>query len=102
MGKNIGKKYKKKIKYSQKIIELAKQSATDSFKTNAKKGHSRNSTGRRFSRETTRRKEKEVIFKNCALFTNCMSIINNIQIDNAKDPDVVMPMYKLLEYINHY
>ena len=52
-------------------------------------------------RQPDERKE-EVIFKNCALFTNCMSIINNIQIDNAKDPDVVMPMYKLLEYINNY
>ena len=35
-------------------------------------------------------REKEVIFKNCALFTNCISIINNTQIDNAKDLDVVM------------
>ena len=45
MGKSIGKKYKEKIKYSQKIIEPAKQSATDSFKTNAKKGNSKNSRG---------------------------------------------------------
>ena len=46
-------------------------------------------------------REKEVIFKNCALFTNCISI-NNTQIDNAKDLDVVMQVYKLLEYINNY
>ena len=58
MGKNIGKKYKEKIKYSQKIIEHAKQSATDSLKTNAKKGNPRNSRGRRCSRKTTRRKKK--------------------------------------------
>ena len=47
-------------------------------------------------------REKEVIFKNFALFTNCISIINNTQIDNAKDLDVVMQVYKLLEYINNY
>ena len=34
---------------------------------------------------------KGVIFKNCASFTDCISKINNIQInnDNAKDLDVV-------------
>ena len=37
--------------------------------------------------------EKSVIFKNCALFINCKSEINNVEIDNAKDIDVVMPMY---------
>ena len=36
---------------------------------------------------------KKVIFKNCALFTNCISEINNTQVDNAKDIDIVMPMY---------
>ena len=35
---------------------------------------------------------KKVIF-NCAPFTNCISEINNTQIDNAKDIDIVMPMY---------
>ena len=30
---------------------------------------------------------KKVIFKNCAPFTNCISEINNTQIDNAKDID---------------
>ena len=38
---------------------------------------------------------KKVIFKNCARFTNCISEINNTQIDNAKDIDIVMPMYNL-------
>ena len=32
----------------------------------------------------------EVVFKNCAPFTNCIGEINNTQIDNAKDIDVVM------------
>ena len=36
--------------------------------------------------------DKKVIFKNCAPFTNCMSEINNTQVDNAKDIDIVMPM----------
>ena len=29
--------------------------------------------------------DKGVIFKNCAPFTNCISKINNTQVDNAKD-----------------
>ena len=41
---------------------------------------------------------KKVIFKNCAPFTNCISEINNTQIDNDKDIDIVMPMYNLIEY----
>ena len=35
-------------------------------------------------------------FKNNAPFTNCISKINNVLIDNAEDLDVVMPMYNLL------
>ena len=31
-----------------------------------------------------------------------MSEINNTQIDNAKDIDVVMPMYNLIEYSDNY
>ena len=45
---------------------------------------------------------KDVIFKNCAPFTNCISEINNMQIDNAKDIDIVMPMYNLIEYSDNY
>ena len=45
---------------------------------------------------------KKVIFKNCAPFTNCVSGINNTQIDNAKDIDIVMPMYNLIEYSDNY
>ena len=45
---------------------------------------------------------KKVIFKNCAPFTNCISKINNMQIDNAKDIDIVMPMYNLIEYSDNY
>ena len=45
---------------------------------------------------------KKVIFKNCAPFTNCKSEINNTQVDNAKDINIVMPMYNLIEYSNTY
>ena len=45
---------------------------------------------------------KGVSFKNCAPFINCISEINNTQIDNAKDIDIVMPMYNLIEYSDNY
>ena len=45
---------------------------------------------------------KKVIFKNCAPFTNCISEINNTQVDNAKDIDIVMSMYNLIEYSDNY
>ena len=41
-------------------------------------------------------------FKNNAPFTNCISKINNVLIDNAEDLDIVMPMYNLLEYSKNY
>ena len=45
---------------------------------------------------------KKVIFKNCTPFTNCVSEINNTQVDNAKDIDIVMSMYNLIEYSDNY
>ena len=47
-------------------------------------------------------RNKGVSFKNCALFTICISEINNNQIDNYKDIDIVMPMYNLIEYSDNY
>ena len=44
------------------------------------------------------KRNKVVAFKNNAPFINCISKINSVQIDNAKDLDVIMPMYNLLEY----
>ena len=41
-------------------------------------------------------------FKNNAPFTNCISKINNVLMDNAEDLDVVMPMYNLLQYSKNY
>ena len=40
---------------------------------------------------------KKVLFKNCAPFTDCISEINNTQVGNAKDLDIVIPMYNLIE-----
>ena len=45
---------------------------------------------------------KKVVFKNCVPFTDCVSEINNTQMDNAKYIDVIMPMYNLIEYSNNY
>ena len=45
---------------------------------------------------------KKVIFKKCAPFTNFISDFNNTQVDNAKDIDIVMPMYNLIEYSDNY
>ena len=48
-------------------------------------------------------RNKKVIFKNCELFTNCISEINITQVLSAKDLcDVVMPMYNLIEYSDNY
>ena len=47
-------------------------------------------------------RNKEVAFKNNATFINCISKINGVNIDNAEDLDIVMPMYNLLEYSKSY
>ena len=45
---------------------------------------------------------KNIIIGNRAPFTYCISEINNTQTDNAKDIDIVMPMYNLIEYSDNY
>ena len=47
-------------------------------------------------------RDKGETFKNCAPFTKCISGINNTDIDNARDIDIVMPMYNLIEYSDNY
>ena len=47
-------------------------------------------------------RDKGVPFKNCAPFVKRISRINNAEIDNAKDIDIVMPMYNLIEYSDNY
>ena len=54
--------------------------------------------------DTARRlgeRNKGAIFKNCVPFIDCISEINNTQIDNAKYMDIVMPMY-LIEYSDNH
>ena len=48
----------------------------------------------------TDERNKGVIFKNWARFTECISEISNTQIDNAKNIDVVM--YNLIKYSDNY
>ena len=42
--------------------------------------------------------DKCVTFRDCEPFVKCISGKNKKGIDNAKDTDVVMPMYNLIEY----
>ena len=39
----------------------------------------------------------EVVFKNCTPCTHCISKINNTQKGNAKNIDIVMPIYNLIQ-----
>ena len=43
-----------------------------------------------------------MIFKNSAPFTDCITEINNTQVDNAKNLDLVMPMYNVIECSDNY
>ena len=43
-------------------------------------------------------RNKGVTWKNCALFSDCVGETNNTQINIAKDLDVVILMYNLIEY----
>ena len=45
---------------------------------------------------------KKVIFKNYAPFTDCITEINDTQIDDGHKIDVVMPMYNLIDYSDAY
>ena len=47
-------------------------------------------------------RDKGVIFENYALFINCKTKVNNAEIDNAKDIDIVMPVYSLIKYSDNY
>ena len=44
----------------------------------------------------------KVAFQNCASFTKCITKIDETTIDDAKDLDLVMPMYNLIEYSSDY
>ena len=45
---------------------------------------------------------KQTIFNNCAPFIDCVTEINNTQVDIVKDLDVVMLKYNLINYFDNY
>ena len=46
----------------------------------------------------TNRNDEQAIFKKYAPFTDCITEINNTEVDNAKDLDVFMLIYNLSKY----
>ena len=46
--------------------------------------------------------DKKLALKSNAPFTSCISKTNNTLIDTAKNLDIVMPMYNLLQYCKNY
>ena len=50
------------------------------------------------STNNANRRNTKLTFKNDVLFRSCISKTNNTFIDNAKNLDIVIPMYNLLEY----
>ena len=42
------------------------------------------------------------LFINCAQFTSCITEINKTQVNDAQDNDIVMSMYKSIEYSDAY
>ena len=51
---------------------------------------------------TVNNTNKKVIFKNYAPFTDCITQINNTQLDDAQKIDILMPMYNLIKYSDTY
>ena len=47
-------------------------------------------------------RNKGAMFKICAPFTKCISRTSNTETDNAKDINIAMPMYNLIEYSDNY
>ena len=52
--------------------------------------------------EDPNNRNKKVTVTSCAPFTDCISEINNKEIDHAKSIDAVMPMYNLIQYSDNY
>ena len=48
------------------------------------------------ARKQAEGKNEQETFKNCTSFTDCISKMNNNQVDNAKDLDIVMPTHNLI------
>ena len=46
--------------------------------------------------------KKQVMFKNCAPFSDCISELNNTEVDNAQDLDVVISFYNVIKYSDNH
>ena len=46
--------------------------------------------------------DKKMIFEKCATFTDRINEINNTQVDDGKNINVVIPMYKVIESSDIY
>ena len=46
--------------------------------------------------------DTDVVFKNCALFSICKTVINDVHVDQANHIYAAMPMYNLIEYSDNY
>ena len=46
--------------------------------------------------------DTNVAFKNCASFTTCVTHTNNEHIETAKNLDIIIPMYHLIDYSDNY
>ena len=55
-----------------------------------------------FTEPNNAKRNESVAFKINVPFINCISKIHGVQIDSVEDLDIVMPMYKLLEYSENY
>ena len=53
-------------------------------------------------RETNAVNATRLALKNCALFTKCNLEVNDEHVDTAENLDIVIPMYKLIEYSDNY
>ena len=46
--------------------------------------------------------DTDVAFKNCALFSTCKTVINDVHVDQANHIYTAMPMYNFIEYSDNY
>ena len=46
--------------------------------------------------------DTNVAFKNCSIFTRCVTHVNDQHINTGDDFDIIMPMYNLIEYSDNY
>ena len=46
--------------------------------------------------------DTDVAFKNCALFSTCKTVINDVFVNRPEHIYIAMPMYNLIEYSDKY